>query len=51
MIQMPPGNTNVGVHGRPGLKWPSACPMLSRTIKQASFASSIDQGGGKRRME
>jgi hypothetical protein len=26
-----------------------ACPFLSRTMKQASFASSMVQGGGKRR--
>ena len=28
-----------------------ACPLASRTMKQASFASSMVQGGGKRRVE
>jgi hypothetical protein len=28
----------------------SACPVLSRAIKQALFASSMVHGGGKRRM-
>src|SRR6516162_5964186 len=29
--------------------WRIAAQLLSRTIKQASLSSSIDQGGGKRR--
>jgi hypothetical protein len=28
-----------------------ACPVLSRTMKHALFASSIDQGGGKQRSD
>jgi len=30
-------------------KLPSACPLASRTTKDSAF-SSIDQGGGKRRL-
>jgi hypothetical protein len=30
------------------VKQPSACPVLSRAMKQASLASSSVQGGGKR---
>jgi hypothetical protein len=31
-------------------KYPSACRVLSRTMRHALFASSIVHGGGKRRM-
>ena len=35
--------------GRVGVAAAGACPVLSRTMKQAAFASSIVQGGEKRR--